>query len=92
MKLLDCALTDVRRFLVTHVHRDHYTLAVSVRRELGTRIALGRGEAGTLRLAREAAPHTGLLRQLRRGGALELGREIQHVPASYDRGGLGGSR
>ena len=82
VKLLGCRLADVRRFLVTHAHRDHYTLAVALRRELGTRIALGRGEAGTLRLAREAAPYTGLLRQLRRGGALELGREIRPVPAS----------
>jgi glyoxylase-like metal-dependent hydrolase (beta-lactamase superfamily II) len=85
VKLLGCALADVRQFLVTHVHRDHYTMAVAVRRELGTRIALGRGEAGTLRLARAGDPSAGLLGQLRRGGAPELGREIQQVPPSYDR-------
>lgn len=39
---------DVRRFLVTHVHRDHYTQAVVLRREFGIRIALGRGERPAL--------------------------------------------
>lgn len=33
--------TDVRRVLVTHVHRDHYTHAVVLRREHGARISLG---------------------------------------------------
>ena len=39
---------DIRRFLVTHVHRDHYTQAVVVRREFGSRIALGLGDKPTL--------------------------------------------
>jgi glyoxylase-like metal-dependent hydrolase (beta-lactamase superfamily II) len=37
-------LGDVRRFLVTHIHRDHYTQAVALRRLFGSRIALGLGE------------------------------------------------
>jgi glyoxylase-like metal-dependent hydrolase (beta-lactamase superfamily II) len=84
VKLLGFGLVGVRRFLVTHVHRDHYTMAVAVRREFGTRIALGRGEAGTLRLAREAALDTDLLGQLRRGGAADLEREIQSGHTSLD--------
>ena len=35
---------DIRRFLVTHVHRDHYTLARVLGKELGVDVALGRGE------------------------------------------------
>lgn len=35
---------DVRRFLVTHAHRDHYTLASVLRREYGARVLLGAGE------------------------------------------------
>ncbi|MFD9740670.1 MBL fold metallo-hydrolase [Umezawaea sp. NPDC059074] len=35
---------DIRRFLVTHMHRDHYTLAVALRKRFGTRIGLGLGE------------------------------------------------
>jgi glyoxylase-like metal-dependent hydrolase (beta-lactamase superfamily II) len=84
VKLLGSGLEDIRRFLVTHVHRDHYTMAVAVRREFGTRVTLGRGEAGTLRLAREAAPYTAMLSQLRRAGAPELGREIQSGHPSLD--------
>lgn len=41
-------LGDVRRFLVTHVHRDHYTLAVVVRRLFGSRVLLGAGEQESL--------------------------------------------
>jgi glyoxylase-like metal-dependent hydrolase (beta-lactamase superfamily II) len=37
-------LRDIRRFLVTHLHRDHYTQAVTVRREIGAHVALGIGE------------------------------------------------
>jgi glyoxylase-like metal-dependent hydrolase (beta-lactamase superfamily II) len=39
---------DIQRFLVTHIHRDHYTLAVSLRRVYGPRIALGIGEQPSL--------------------------------------------
>ena len=41
-------LGDVRRFLVTHVHRDHYTLAITVRRLFGSRVLLGAGEQQSL--------------------------------------------
>ncbi len=36
---LGAGLADVRRFLVTHAHRDHYTQGVALRREFGARIA-----------------------------------------------------
>jgi glyoxylase-like metal-dependent hydrolase (beta-lactamase superfamily II) len=42
------SLKDVRRFLVTHVHRDHYTQAIYVRREFGTSVSLGAGDKGSL--------------------------------------------
>lgn len=45
---LDCGLGDIRRFLITHVHRDHYALAVALRREFGGQIALGAGEQPTI--------------------------------------------
>ncbi|MFL6127554.1 MAG: MBL fold metallo-hydrolase [Mycobacteriales bacterium] len=41
---LDLGLGDIRRFLVTHSHRDHYTQAVAVRRRYGTRVLIGAGE------------------------------------------------
>jgi glyoxylase-like metal-dependent hydrolase (beta-lactamase superfamily II) len=41
-------LGDLHRFLVTHVHRDHYTLAVQLRRDFGNRVFLGIGERESL--------------------------------------------
>jgi hypothetical protein len=38
--LLGFGLAEVRRFLVTRVHRDHYTMASAVPREFGKRVAL----------------------------------------------------
>lgn len=41
---------DIRHFLVTHVHRDHYTLASVLAQELGAGISLGIGDKATLDL------------------------------------------
>lgn len=53
LKSLGFALQDVRRFLVTHVHRDHYTQAVDIRRDVGSRVGLGAGERPTLTLLQD---------------------------------------
>lgn len=67
---LGCGLGDVRRFLVTHIHRDHYTQAVTLRREFGNRISLGRDERESLRAAAEnARPLDAQVAGLRRCGA-----------------------
>jgi glyoxylase-like metal-dependent hydrolase (beta-lactamase superfamily II) len=47
---IDRKVSDITRFLVTHVHRDHYTQAVTVRREFGSHISLGLGDKPTLDL------------------------------------------
>ncbi|MEU9506087.1 MBL fold metallo-hydrolase [Micromonospora sp. NPDC048170] len=74
LKELDCSLGDVRRFLVTHVHRDHYTQAVHLRREYGMRVSLGAGERESLVMS--MAPHQNPLAEqlghLRLLGAGEL--------------------
>lgn len=44
-------VTDIRRFIVTHMHRDHYTQAVALRREFGAKVALGAGERESLEVA-----------------------------------------
>ena len=84
LKEIGAHLGDVRRFLVTHVHRDHYTQAVALRRDFGGTIALGAGERpaldaiqgpGRIPLMRQ----TGLLRSL---GAGELADLIEkYAPA-----------
>ena len=35
---------DIRRFLVTHIHRDHFTMATVLGHELGADVALGLGD------------------------------------------------
>ncbi|MCU1614396.1 MAG: hypothetical protein JWO98_1936 [Frankiales bacterium] len=52
---LGYGLEDVRRFLITHVHRDHYTQAVVLRREFGMRVSLGVDERASLE--ESAKPH-----------------------------------
>ena len=74
---LGAGLGDVRRFLVTHVHRDHYTQAVALRREYGMRVALGRGERpGLEELNRPRRERRGQREQLLRAGAHELLRQL----------------
>jgi len=41
---------DIRRFLVTHIHRDHFTMATVLGHEYGADVALGIGERPGLQL------------------------------------------
>jgi glyoxylase-like metal-dependent hydrolase (beta-lactamase superfamily II) len=41
---IGAGLPDVRQFLVTHLHRDHYTQAIAIRHVFGTPVALGAEE------------------------------------------------
>ncbi len=87
---LGAGLGDVRRFLVTHVHRDHYTQAVEVRREFGARVGLGSGERPTLELLQnpDRSPLEAQLDALAAAGAGELAALIgSHARgARVDRG------
>jgi glyoxylase-like metal-dependent hydrolase (beta-lactamase superfamily II) len=71
---------DIRRFLVTHVHRDHYTLAITLRKTYGTKIALGLGDQPSLEtiLGNRA---DGQLAELVRWGADPL---IEKLRSMYD--------
>jgi glyoxylase-like metal-dependent hydrolase (beta-lactamase superfamily II) len=68
---LDRGFDDIRRFLVTHIHRDHYTLAITLRRMFGSKIALGLGEQPSLEhvLAGRVDGHVG---EMVRWGAAPL--------------------
>jgi glyoxylase-like metal-dependent hydrolase (beta-lactamase superfamily II) len=63
---IDFQVSDITRFLVTHVHRDHYTQAVTVRREFGSHVSLGIGDKPTLDLIHSNRtgedPHVEMLR------------------------------
>lgn len=69
---------DIRRFLVTHVHRDHYTMAVALRRRFGTKIALGLGEQPSLARI-TARARDGQVENLRAWGAPHLAEAWQQV-------------
>ena len=82
---LDAGFTDVHRFLVTHIHRDHYTQAIALRREFGMRVAVGRGEQRSLKVINEPGP-SGLLRGdvLHRAGAGDLLGKRTGPPPDHD--------
>ncbi|MGH3736073.1 MAG: MBL fold metallo-hydrolase [Micromonosporaceae bacterium] len=66
---------DIGRFLVTHVHRDHYTQAVTIRREVGSKVSMGVGEKPGLRAIHRQhaeAGHDDRWDQLRFAGAEPL--------------------
>lgn len=79
--LLGRDLREVRRVLVTHVHRDHYTQAVAIRRAVGAEVLLGSGERGSMAtLAPGGADIVSEQpRRLRRIGAGELADELAAI-------------
>ncbi len=81
--LLESSLASIERkvdeithFLVTHVHRDHYTQAITVRREFGSHVSLGLGDKPTLDLIfdddLEHDPHPQMFRD---AGAFDLAEQ-----------------
>ncbi|HWC82663.1 MAG TPA: MBL fold metallo-hydrolase [Pseudonocardiaceae bacterium] len=87
---LEAGLGDVRRFLVTHVHRDHYTQAVTLRREFGTRVALGEGERPSLEAvmdseARATSPHTARLRLAGADEVIERFGQVRSAPRTDEK-------
>jgi glyoxylase-like metal-dependent hydrolase (beta-lactamase superfamily II) len=86
---LGFGLGDISEFLVTHVHADHYSQAVAIRRDFGTRVSLGAGERPTLELLARPATERGLfppLRLLHAAGADELFNRLR--PIFEERGDL----
>lgn len=81
---LGAGFPDVHRFLVTHVHRDHYTQAVALRREFGMRVALGRGEREALEILNRPGRPESLMQaeRLRRAGATEIVERLAGVPVA----------
>jgi glyoxylase-like metal-dependent hydrolase (beta-lactamase superfamily II) len=80
------ALSDIRRFLVTHLHRDHYTQAYVVGREVGAEVSLGLGDRASMELmhdeTRDRDPN---LDRLTAAGALELAEGWRAMMPSSER-------
>jgi glyoxylase-like metal-dependent hydrolase (beta-lactamase superfamily II) len=69
LKELGYELGDIRNFFVTHIHADHYSLAVELRETLHNVISLGEGERANIEAMHEMA---------RSGANLMFGREVLH--------------
>lgn len=88
LKEIGFGFEDIRRFLVTHVHRDHYTMARVLATEFGAEVALGRGEEPAIEALHRVddLPENPFSAQLRRCGAHKLARLWNSVdkPDDFD--------
>ena len=50
LRSMGYGVRDIRRFLVTHMHRDHYTQAYVIGQEVGADVVLGLGDKATMDL------------------------------------------
>jgi glyoxylase-like metal-dependent hydrolase (beta-lactamase superfamily II) len=75
---------DIRRFLVTHIHRDHYTLATVLGHEYGADVALGLYEKPGLDLLNSYSELEGnpFLDVLHTAGAHEIAEQWAAEPAN----------
>ncbi len=75
-------LGEISQFLVTHAHRDHYTQAVTVRRQWGTQVGLGEHEQPWVELIWPGSAPTepSHLRRLTAAGADELAHLLRNMP------------
>src|SRR5215469_9682141 len=56
LRKIGAGFGDIRRFLITHIHRDHYTQAIGLRRIYGTKVGLGADEKYSLDLVLGKGP------------------------------------
>jgi glyoxylase-like metal-dependent hydrolase (beta-lactamase superfamily II) len=77
---LGYGLPDIRNFFITHIHQDHYTLAVQLRTTLRGEITLGEEERVNLAAIREVAAgrrEPGFIEMLPALGAAELAGQVR---------------
>lgn len=79
LRSIDVGLAEVTDVHVTHIHRDHYTMGPELRRRVGARVHLGRGEEPGLRAlnALRSGVPTDSLAQLRKAGAAAIAEESE---------------
>jgi glyoxylase-like metal-dependent hydrolase (beta-lactamase superfamily II) len=79
---LGYGLPDIRNFFITHIHQDHYTLAVQLRTTLRGQITLGEEERVNMAAIREVAGgrrEPGFLEMLPALGAPELAGRVRAI-------------
>ena len=77
-------LADIREFYVTHMHRDHYTQAIALRREYGGTVSLGEGERAAIDAVHASSERPNIARMLD-AGAAELARQFDTLARGIDR-------
>lgn len=78
---LGLAPQDFDQCLVTHHHRDHYTMALGLRRRAGLIVGLGEGEAEQLEAIRSSdGPFSGAHRLLVAAGAVTVMDGLAQLP------------
>ena len=82
LRQLDAGFGDIRRFLVTHVHRDHYSMAAQLGEEYGANVSLGSDEKASLDLLNDherPREETPFFASLVSAGAAELAEQWNAV-------------
>jgi NADPH2:quinone reductase len=82
LRQLGAGFGDIRRFLVTHVHRDHYSMAAELGAEYGADVGLGADEKASLDLLNDHArprEETPFFASLVSAGAAELAEQWNTV-------------
>jgi glyoxylase-like metal-dependent hydrolase (beta-lactamase superfamily II) len=77
---LGYGLQDIRNFFITHIHQDHYTLAVELRTTLRAQITLGEQERANMAAIREVSEgraEVGFVEMLAAMGAADLATQVR---------------
>jgi glyoxylase-like metal-dependent hydrolase (beta-lactamase superfamily II) len=82
---LGLAVADIRSVLVTHIHRDHYTQAMTVRREAGATVSLGAGERESLAALNDPTYEQRQIGLLEEAGAPDLSAKWRLLFADHVR-------
>jgi glyoxylase-like metal-dependent hydrolase (beta-lactamase superfamily II) len=81
---LGFGLPDIRNFFITHIHQDHYTLAVELRTTLRGQITLGAAERANLAAIRAVSAgraEVGFIEMLGAMGAADLAEQVREMLA-----------
>jgi glyoxylase-like metal-dependent hydrolase (beta-lactamase superfamily II) len=81
---LGYGLPDIRNFFITHIHQDHYTLAVQLRTTLRGQITLGDAERANMAAIRDVAAgraEVGYIEMLAPMGAADLASQVGDILA-----------
>ena len=88
---IGAGLGDIQRFLITHIHRDHYTQAIALRKTFGMTVALGADEKHSLDalLGKDSRAMSAQANRLLAAGAQPLIEEMVRAGMQPPQGDMG---